>query len=310
MNIIFFGTSDFALPALEGLFLSRHKVPAVVTAADEKRGRGQKVGFSPVKAFAQKSGLPIFQPADLRDRNFLRVLKEQAADLFAVAAYGKILTKEVLQIPRLYAVNLHGSLLPQYRGAAPVNWAIIRGEKTSGITVFKMNEFMDKGEIILRQETEILPEDTSFILGERLASMGRETLLKSIDLIEQGKAALMEQDETKVSFAPKLQKEDGRIDWNAAAVDIHNRVRGLQPWPGVFTCWGNKLLKIWKSAVVNSGEDGEPGQIVDIEPRGGILVQTGRDKLLITELQLAGKKRMPAAEFVLGHRITRGVGLG
>lgn len=307
MNIIFFGTSDFAVPALEGLFRSRHKVLAVVTAADEKRGRGQKVGFSPVKVFAQKNGLPIFQPADLRDRNFLRALKEQAADLFAVAAYGRILTKEVLRIPRLYAVNLHGSLLPQYRGAAPVNWAVIHGEKTSGITVFKMNEFMDKGEIILQEETDILQEDTSFSLGRRMAEMGRDALVKSVDLIEQGRAVFAGQDETKVSFAPKLRKEDGRIDWNAAAVDIHNRVRGLQPWPGAFTCWEGKLLKIWNSAVVNSGEEGNPGQIVDIEPRRGILVQTGRDKLLITELQLAGKKRMAAAEFMLGHRITRGM---
>ncbi|MFH1245270.1 MAG: methionyl-tRNA formyltransferase [Candidatus Omnitrophota bacterium] len=310
MKIIFFGTSDFAVPALAGLCLSRHKILAVVTAPDEKKGRGQKMSFSPVKDFAQERGLTVFQPRDLRERSFIRELRAQHADLFAVAAYGKILTKEVLQIPRQYAINLHCSLLPKYRGAAPVNWAIIRGERTSGVTVFKMNEFMDQGDIILQQATEILPSDTSSILSQRLACIGTETLLKSIALVEQGRLVLTEQNDTQASFAPKLQKADGRINWSMAAIDIHNRVRGLQPWPGAFTYWDNKLLKVCRSAVVSGEQSASAGDILDIDPCGGILVQTGREKLLIEELQLAGKKRMSAGSFVLGHRITRGIRLG
>ena len=310
MKIIFFGTSDLAVPALEALLLSKHKISAVVTAQDKRKGRGLKLRFSPVKIFAQKKGLPVLQPTNLQDAKFLRFLKNSSVDLFVVCAYGKILTKEILQVPKVYAINLHTSLLPKYRGAAPINWAIIRGEKESGVTVFKMNEEMDKGEIILQQKAEISFSDSAVSLSERLSRIGKDILLKSIDLIEQKRVNFRKQDENQTTFAPKLKKEDGLIDWGSSALEIYNRIRGLQPWPGAFTYFENKLLKIWQSQIVQGKKSTEPGEIVDVDSKRGILVQTGKDKLLITILQLEGKKEMPAAEFILGHRIEIGVRLG
>ena len=305
MKIIFFGTSDFAVSALNELLLSKHKLLGIVTAVDKRKGRGQRIGLSPVKSFAQKRGLALFQPADLRDAKFVQCLKNEPADLFVVCAYGRILTKEVLRIPKGCAINLHASLLPKYRGAAPVNWAIIRGEKETGVTVFKMDEYMDKGEIILQRKTDISLSDTAVSLAEKLSKIGAEVLLEAIDLIEQKKATFITQDESRASSAPKLKKGDGLINWEAAASEIHNRVRGLQPWPGAFTYLENRLLKIRQSQIVGNEQGGNPGEIIDVSEKG-ILVQTGRGGLLITVLQLEGKKEMPSAEFILGHKLEAG----
>ena len=306
MKIIFFGTSEFALPVLEALVSSKEKILKVVTAPDKKKGRGQKIAFSPVKILAQEKNLSILQPTDLKDTGFLQSLKKGVADLFVVCAYGRILTRELLQIPKKYAINLHASLLPKYRGAAPINWAIIRGETRTGITIFKMDEYMDRGEIILQQKIDISYLDTSVRLGIKLSRIGAELLLKAVDLIKSGAETFTEQDETQATFAPKLKKKDGLIDWNMPALDIYNRVRGLQPWPGAFTYLNNKLLKIWNSQVVRNGKDRQPGEIVNIDTEKGILVQTGKDKLLITVLQLEGKRKMLTAEFISGHRIEIG----
>ena len=232
------------------------------------------------------------------------------ADLFVVAAYGKILTKDILQIPSNYAINLHASLLPKYRGAAPINWAIIQGENESGVTVFKMNEYMDEGEIILQEKMPILSTETAISLGEKFSRIGAKTLVKAVDLIEQGAVSFTAQDKDKASLAPKLKKSDGLIDWKTKACEIHNRVRGLQPWPGAFTYLNNKLLKIWESRLVPGAGNGRPGEIVEVDNKKGILVQTGKDKLLITHLQLEGKGKMPTSEFILGHTIETGEKLG
>ena len=310
MKIVFFGTSDFAVAAINALSSSKHRILAVVTAMDKRKGRGRKVGLSPVKIFAQDTGLPLLQPEDLRNDRFIQSLKNRQADLFVVCAYGKILTKEVLQIAKSFAINLHASLLPKYRGAAPVNWAIIQGESQTGVTVFKMNEYMDRGEIILQQKTDIAPEDTSISLNEKLSDMGAQALLKAIDLVEKGQAPFIEQDESQVSLAPKLKKEDGLINWKAKSYEIHNRIRGLQPWPGAFTYFENKLLKIWESKVIEGEKEKNPGEIIDVDSAKGILVQTGKNLLLITILQLEGKKKMAASEFILGHKIKAGEKLG
>jgi len=310
MKIIFFGTSEFAVPTLKEISLSRHKILAVVTAADKRKGRGQVLSFSPVKLFAQKEGLALFQPADLQDAEFVQFLKKEPADLFVVCAYGKILTKELLQIPEKFAINLHASLLPGYRGAAPVNWAIINGESQTGVTVFKMDECIDRGEIILQKKTDISSLDSAVNLGQRLANIGAGAIMQALDLIEQGKAGFASQDKTRVSLAPKLKKEDGLINWQEQALQIHNRIRGLQPWPGAFTYLEDKLLKICQSRVVEGGKDKAPGEIVGIDSKLGILVQTGRAQLLITALQLEGKKKMSAAEFILGYNIEIGKRLG
>ncbi len=243
MKIVFFGTSDFAVPLLK-MLSSKHKILGVVTAPDKKKGRGRKLGVSPIKALAQKKDLCIFQPETLREAAFIKALKSASAELFVVCAYGKILTKDILHLPKNYAINLHASLLPKYRGAAPINWAIVKAEKTSGITVFKMDEHMDRGEIILQQKENISLSDTAITLAEKLSKIGAEGVLKAIDLTEGGRATFAMQDEGQASYGPRLKKEDGLISWGLKAHQIHNRIRGLKPWPGAFTYLEGKLLKI------------------------------------------------------------------
>ena len=301
MKIVFFGTSDFAVPLLN-MLSSKHKILGVVTAPDKKKGRGRKVGVSPIKALAQKKGFSLLQPQHLREAAFIQALKSASAELFVVCAYGKILTKDILQLPKNYAINLHASLLPKYRGAAPINWAIVKAEKTSGITVFKMDEHMDRGEIILQRKTDISDSDTSLTLGLRLSEIGAEGVLKAIDLIASGRATFARQDEGKASYAPRLRKEDGLINWDFQACQIHNRIRGLKPWPGAFTYLEGKLLKILGSKVMPGPGSRVPGEIVEVE-KEGILVQTGKDGLLITDIQPEGKRAMSSAEFLSGHSI-------
>lgn len=310
MKIIFFGTSDFAVAALKAILLSKHKILGVVTAQDKKKGRGQKLGVSAVKMVAMDKTLPFYQPANLQDVGFLQILKSSRAELFVVCDFGKILTKEVLQIPKRCAINLHASLLPKYRGAAPINWAIIKGEQETGVTVFKMNEFMDQGEIILQRKAKIASSDTACGLETRLARVGACVLLEAIGLIECAKAPFVAQDDREASLAPKLKKEDGLIDWTNSALDIHNQIRGMQPWPGAFTYFQNKLFKIWESKLLGDSISKEPGKILDVDPRRGILVQTGKGNLFIVALQLEGRKKMSAAEFILGHTIETGERLG
>ncbi|NQS99736.1 MAG: methionyl-tRNA formyltransferase [Candidatus Omnitrophica bacterium] len=310
MKIIYFGTSEFAVVSLKALVASKHKIVAVVTAVDGRKGRGRKLGSSPVKIFGQQKGLDLFQPANLKDIKFLQALQAKKADLFVVCAYGKILTNQVLQIPLKYAINLHASLLPKYRGAAPISWAIINGEKETGITVFKMDEHMDRGEVLLQKKAAIAPIDTSETLSATLSQIGAKALLSSLDLIDSTGVELKAQNEKRVSFAPKLKKKDGLINWKGSASEIHNRIRGLQPWPGCFSYLKHKLVKIWGSTIVQSEKDGVCGEITDLDADKGILVQTGENKLMITELQLEGKKRMSAVEFIAGHKIEIGERLG
>lgn len=309
MQIVFFGTADIAVPALAAL-ARQHQVLAVVTATDKKKGRGLHLGLAPVKITAQQNGWPVLQPADLGDHSLIRGLKEKKADLFVVCAYGKILPKEILKIPRIYTINLHMSLLPKYRGAAPINWAIINGEQHTGVTIFKMDEHMDQGDIILQKEQPILDADTSESLGRKLAGLGKTALLEALELISQGKAELTKQRQEEVSLAPKLKKEDGLIDWGRPALEIHNRVRGLQPWPGAHTYFRDRLLKIWESEVIPAQEKRTAGGIIMVEKKGTLAVDTGKESLLLKTLQLAGKRKMSAREFITGHKIEIGERLG
>lgn len=269
MKIIFFGTSDFAVCALAALVKSRHQILKVVTAADKKKGRGRMLSPSPVKLFAEQRGLGILQPLDLRDKGFSEALRKETADIFVVVDYGKILIKEILQIPKKYAINLHASLLPKYRGAAPVNWAIIRGERQTGITVIKMNEYIDKGEVILQRKIAISANDTSISLKKRLAGLGAGALVEALELIEAGQESFTRQKESLASSAPKLKKADGLIDWQAPAAKIHNKVRGLVPWPGAFTYLGNKLFKVWQSEVVPGKTEAKPATVIDLNEQRG-----------------------------------------
>jgi len=306
MKIAFWGTSSFALPSLEKIFQSQHKILCVITQPDKKQGRHLLRKAPPVKIRAEELDLKVIQPKILRDKDFLNYLKSLEPELFVVVSYGKILPKEILEIPKLFSINLHASLLPKYRGGAPINWAILNGEKETGISVFRINEVMDGGEIILQKKISILEEDDALTLGEKLSKEGADLLLEAIELIEKGEAKFFPQDESKVSFAPLLKKEDGRINWNNPAEKIYNQIRGLLPWPGCYCFWKDKLLKIWKAKIVEGDfSKFKGGEIVDFK-KDGLLVATGKGGLLIEELQLEGKKRLSADKFLMGYRIQRG----
>lgn len=311
MNIVFFGSSDFAVPSLQAISKSNDRISAVVTAPDQKKGRGLKVSRPPIKEAAASNNIPILQPEDIRGEEFINRLKELKADLFIVAAYGRILTKEILGTPELFSVNLHASLLPKYRGPAPINWALINGERSTGVSIIRMDEFIDTGDIILQEELAIKEDDDALTLAEKLSKRGAGLLVETLRLIKEGKAEFKKQYENASSLAPRLKKATGKLNWQMSAEELHNRVRGLIPWPCAFTNLGQKMFKILKSRVVadNYG-DLEPGTIVALSEEDEIVVQTGGGKLGLLEVQLEGGKRMSSADFIRGHKLKIGLKLG
>ena len=311
MKIIFFGTSAFAVPSLETLRKSKYNVICVITQPDKKKGRHLIPSVPPVKDFAVENKIPILQPTDLKTIAFVKTLKDFDADLFVVVAYGNILPKEVLKVPKILCINLHGSLLPQYRGAAPINWAVINGDRHTGVTIIKVVEELDAGPIILKKETDIKDDEDAEKLGIRLANLGASALLEAINSIQQNNFTLEEQDHSRASYAPKLEKQDGLIDWNQSPRVIHEKIRGYQPWPGAFTYYKQKLIKIFKSKVLESVDSLKPGRIVEILKHEGIVVEAQNGGcLLLQEIQPEGKKRMGAYEFALGHKLQIGEILG
>ena len=308
MNIIFFGTSEFAIPSMQALLDAGHKILAVVTQPDRERGRKLKLSPPPVKILALSKKIPVFQPQDASAPESVNYLRKLNADLFVAISFGQILKREILSIPKLYAVNVHGSLLPKYRGAAPTNWAVVNGETVSGVTVIKMNEKMDEGDIILKKEIAIDAQETNITLSEKLSDLGAAALIEAIGLIEKKKTVNFEkQDNTKATYAPKLKKEDAAIDWNEPALAIHNKVKGFLPWPGAYTYYDKKILKILKTEIVKSSEEkADNGEVVGIIKGKGIVVRTPKDDLAIQYLQLEGKKVLDADSFVRGHKIARG----
>ena len=310
MNIVFFGTSEFALVSLEKLLGSRHKVLAVVTQPDSKKGRKLQLSQPPTKALALNNDIKVFQPVNASNPESIDYLKNLEADLFVVVSFGQILKSEVLSIPKTYAINLHSSLLPKYRGAAPINWAIINGDRITGVTVIRMNERMDEGDIILKQEVSLGNDDTYITLSEKLSIIGAEALLKTIDLIEGDKAASKPQNNSEATYAPKLKKEDGLIDWNEPAIKIQNKIKGLIPWPGAYTHYEGKLLKILKTellkAMPSQAKAAKPGEVIDIVKDIGVIVHTGSENLLIKHVQLEGKRSVDTCSFLRGHKIGKG----
>lgn len=308
MNIVFFGSSKFAAFSLKALLASKHKVVCVVTQPDKPKGRGLHFAGTVIKTIALDSGIKIYQPDNVNDADTVGLLKDLKPDLFVVIAYGQILAQKILDIPKILPINVHASLLPKYRGAAPINWAIIKGEKRTGITIIKMTKEMDAGRIILQKEIEINDFDTAIRLEDKLSNSAAELLLAALSSIEDNNYNLQPQDEGKVSFAPKLKKEDGRIDWEKPAQDIYNLIRGCINWPGAFTYYNHKLLKIYKAKVFPCTQPSDsplPGSILDVS-KEGITVVTGQDKLIIQELQIEGKRRMRAQDFIAGHKICIG----
>lgn len=308
MKTVFFASSEFAVPSLKRLLNSSHEVSAVVTQPDREKGRHLRVQPTAVKK-AVPSGKAIYQPENLRDSSVRKYLRSLSADLFVVIAFGQILPKEILKIPKIYSINIHPSLLPKYRGAAPVNWAIINGEAETGLTVIRMNEKMDAGDIILQKAVKIENEDTSVILDRRLSELGSILLLDVLRFIKGDRVKFKKQDDKKATLAPMLKKEDGLIAWDRSADEIRNKIRGTVPWPGAFTVLNDKMLKVWKGDAVPLYEKVEPGKIFDIQ-KGAIPVACGKGALLIKELQLEGKKRMDAASFLRGHKLEKGMFLG
>jgi methionyl-tRNA formyltransferase len=296
MKIIFMGTPEFAVPSLKRLFESRHQVEAVVTTPDKQRGRGQKVTFTPVKEFALNYNIPILQPEKLKDEDFINELEKFDADLFVIVAF-RILPVEVFTLPPKGSFNLHGSLLPAYRGAAPIQWALIKGEKETGLTTFALAEKVDTGNIYYQEKVEIKEDDNFGSLHDRMSLQGAEIVFKTVEMIETGNFVLQEQDNSKASPAPKITREIQQIDWNKTAWEINNLIKGLSPSPGAFFYHNNKLIKIYASKL--SKEKLNPGEIRQTKTE--LFAGCGEGSLEILELQLEGKKRMHTEEFLRGY---------
>lgn len=308
MDIVFFGSGKFAVKSLEALVAAGHKVKLVVTQPDRPKGRHLNLLPTEVKSKAQELKLNIYQPQNPNSEEGLSHLQQYGADLFIVIAYGHILKKSALSLPKLYPLNVHASLLPKYRGAAPINWAIVNGEKESGISIIKMNETVDAGDLLLQNNLAIEQADNADILKVKLEELSALSLIEALDLIAKGQAKFTKQDDTLASFAPKLEKHHGLIEWDKNARDILNQIRGLIPWPGAWTHYQGKILKICEAEAVEGGLS-KPGEVSRAD-KGGIIVDTARGTLRITELQMEGGRRLDVEAFLCGHKLAVGDRLG
>ena len=305
LRIVFMGTAPFAVPSLAILAENGYAISAVVTGPDRPRGRGRQMSPTPVKEIAVVRGLPVMQPESLRDQAFAGAVRSLAPDLVVVVAF-RILPPEVFRIPRLGSINLHASLLPRYRGAAPVNRAIMNGEVETGVTTFFLEESVDTGSVLLQARTPILPDDDAGTLHDRLAGVGAEIVLHTVRLIEQGKAVPRLQDPALASPAPKIFKEDCRINWNTPAEQVRNHIRGLSPSPAAFTMHDGRVLKLFRARIAPGSLP--PGTVPGVVHVGkdSLLVGTADDPIAIEELQQEGKNRMAVGEFLRGYRISHG----
>ena len=310
MNIVFMGTPDFAAASLEALLKSNDTVVGVVTQPDRPKGRGQVLTPSPVKLLAQREKIPLLQPLKMKDPEFLQMLAGWKPDLIAVAAFGRILPLVVLALPPLGCINVHGSLLPKYRGAGPIQWAIINGEQETGITTMLMDEGMDTGAVLLQEAIPILADDTASTLALRLAELGGQLLVETIARLKAGILVPKPQDSSQATMAPLLKKEDGIIDWSLSAVALANRIRGLAPWPGAYTVVPEgERWTIWRAQALPGPATKPPGAVIMVTGEA-IHVATGEGVLALLELQPANGRRMAVAQYVAGHPIAVGMQLG
>lgn len=299
LRILFMGTPDFAVPALQALLDGPDTVVGVVCQPDRKKGRGKKLQAPPVKILAQEAGIPVLQPTSIRTDDFLAEIGDLHPDLIIVAAYGKILPGSLLNLPPMGTVNVHGSLLPKYRGAAPIQWALINGEAETGVTIMQMDEGMDTGDILLPAKMPITDEDTAGSLFEKLSLLGGKTLLEAIALLKEDKLPPIKQDDALATEAPMLTKEQGHIDWDRPARELHCLLRGLDPWPSAYGFLNGKRFRFFKPEVIARNGSEHPGTICRAD-KEGLLVACGRDNLLIREIQPEGKKRMSVAACLCG----------
>jgi methionyl-tRNA formyltransferase len=307
MNLLFCGTPDFAVPSLESLIAEQFAVDLVVTNQDEPSGRGYQLKASPVKQSALRAGLEVYQPAKLKDPATMEFLSRYRPDAIVVVAYGHILPKWMIDLPRLGCVNVHASLLPKYRGAAPIQWSLIRGEAVTGVTTMRIDAGLDTGDTFLKREVAIQDEDTAETLGPRLSVIGAALLIETLRRLQQGDLQAQPQDHTQATLAPILKKEDGRIDWKLPALEIWNRIRGLRPWPGAYTTFRGKNLHIWSAPRPVEGETThlEPGTLI-ADP-ASLRVACGQGTVLeAKEIQLEGRKRLPPRDFLNGVKISLG----
>ena len=305
MRLMFMGTAPFACPTLHQLITSPHQIVAVVTQPDRPRGRGQQATALAVKTLALEYHLTIVQPASLRPAAVVDTLAALAPEIIVVVAYGNILPPAVLKLPPYGCINVHASLLPKYRGAAPVQWALIHGETVTGCTIIQMDEHVDTGPILWSEACPIAPEDDALSLGARLAEAGAHGMLNVLAALERGTLTAQPQPDTGASYAPKLTRELGRLDWSQPAVTLHNLVRGVVPWPGATTAWRGTEVKIWRARVHAMPAASPPGTITAVLP-DGLAVACGAQQLLVQELQPANRRRMSAREFAQGYRVQPG----
>ncbi len=309
MKVVYMGTPDFAVAPLEAIIQAGHQVTAVVTQPDKQKGRGKEVQMTPVKECAIKHGIPVLQPAKIREPVAIEELRRYPADIFVVAAFGQILTEEILTMPKFGCVNIHASLLPAYRGAAPIQWVIINGEETTGVTIQQMAKGLDTGDMLLKTVVPIAPGETGESLHDKLMAAGAELIVKALPLIERGEIIPEKQDESKSSYVSRLSKAMGKIDWKQDALVLERLVRGLNPWPSAYTTFHGKMLKIWEADVADGDAKAVPGTVKCVE-KDYLDVACGKGALRIYSLQLEGKRRMAVKDFLLGYEIEPGMMLG
>ncbi|NLY48592.1 MAG: methionyl-tRNA formyltransferase [Clostridiales bacterium] len=309
MKVLFMGTPDLAAVVLEEIIRAGHEVAGVVTQPDKAKGRGGKVSFSPVKETALKHNLDIYQPVRVRNPEFLRTVRSINPEVIVVAAFGQILPRELLDIPPYGCINVHASLLPKYRGAAPIQAAIINGDKETGVTIMHMDAGIDTGDMILWESVPIADDETGGSLHDKLAGLGARLLVEALKQLKEGTAKRIPQDNSRASYVKMMDKEMGNIDFSKPAVEIERLIRGLNPWPSAYTRLDGKILKIWKAKVVENPEGGKPGEVVKVD-KNTFTVMTGEGALEILELQLEGKKRLGCDAFLRGYPVKKGLVLG
>ena len=306
MNVIFMGTPDFSVPVLEGLIASKeHTVTAVVTQPDKARGRSGKLVFTPVKEVAVENDIPVYTPARVKDAEFVEQLRKIPCDVIVVVAFGQLLSKEILDYPKYGCINVHASLLPRWRGAAPMQWAILEGDEKTGVTTMQMSEGLDTGDMLLKAETVIEKEDTAETIHDRLSRMGKYLLLETLEKVEKGEIVPQKQDDILSCYAKMLKKDMGKIDMNWDAAKVERYIRGMNSWPSAYAEFRGKTLKLWRANVLPWNTGHKPGMVVDVL-KNSFIVQTGDGCLELLEVQLEGKKRMDAGSFLRGVKIEKG----
>ena len=309
MKAVFMGTPDFAVGTLEELIHSRHEVAAVVTQPDKPKGRGKAMQFPPVKEVAVRENIPVYQPRRVRDPEFIKILKEIDPDVIVVVAFGQIIPQEIIDLPKYGCINVHGSILPKYRGAAPIQWAVIDGEKESGVTTMQMDAGIDTGDMLLKTIIPLEKEETGGSLFEKLSTAGAKLLIETLEKLEEGSIVPEKQGESPTPYAKMLTKEMGDLDWKKDAVLLEQLIRGLNPWPSAYTHLNGKTLKIWSAEVEERETKEKPGTVVEVNKKE-LKVQTGKGILSLKEVQIEGKKRMEIDAFLRGNTVKEGIVLG